>query len=127
MTTSESSAEERDYSIEQARKSRRTGRRAEREMTSGHDERAEAFACWARQRMPQAYRMAVSILRDEAAAQDAVQDAVVRAWVAWPRLRERSRLDPWLDRIIVNCCRDGLRKEARNSHAVRALSLDGDD
>lgn len=125
MTTSESRLEERDYSIERERQSRRTGRGAEREMTSGHGERADAFAGWARQRMPDSYRLAVAILRDEAAAQDAVQDAALRAWVAWPRLRDRNRLDPWLDRIIVNCCRDRLRKEARDSRAIRALRLDG--
>jgi RNA polymerase sigma-70 factor (ECF subfamily) len=96
-------------------------------MTSGHDERADAFVDWVRQRMPDSYRVAVAILRDEAAAKDVVQDAVLRAWVAWPRLRDRSRLDPWLERIIVNCCRDRLRKEARNSRAIRALRLDGHD
>jgi len=127
MMTSEPSIEERDYSIERRRQSRPTSRGAGREMTSGHDERAEAFAGWARQRMPDSYRLAVAILRDEAAAQDVVQDAVLRAWLAWPRLRDRDRLDPWLDRIVVNCCRDRLRKEARNSRVMRALRLDGHD
>jgi RNA polymerase sigma factor (sigma-70 family) len=119
--------EERDYSIGRGRQSRRTSRGAESEMTSGHDERAEAFAGWARQRLRDSYRLAVAILRDEAAAQDAVQDAVLRAWIAWPRLRDRSRLDPWLDRIIVNCCRDRLRREARDSQGMWALRPDGHD
>lgn len=127
MTTSEPSLEERDYSIERGRQSRRTSRGVERNMTSGQDERTDAFVGWARQKMPQAYRLAVAILRDEAAAQDAVQDAVLRAWLTWPRLRDRSRLDAWLDRIIVNCCRDRLRKKARDSHFVRELRLDGRD
>jgi RNA polymerase sigma-70 factor (ECF subfamily) len=96
-------------------------------MANGHDERLDAFAGWARQRMGESYRIAVAILRDEATAQDAVQDAVLRAWVAWPRLRDRSRLDPWLDRIIVNCCRDRLREQARRSRIIRALKVDGAD
>jgi RNA polymerase sigma-70 factor (ECF subfamily) len=96
------------------------------DMTGAQDERMKAFSGWARQRMPQAYRLAVAILHDETAAEDAVQDAVLRAWAAWPRLRERSRLDAWLDRIIVNCCRDRLRRQARTSHLIRELSLVGD-
>jgi RNA polymerase sigma-70 factor, ECF subfamily len=96
-------------------------------MASGHDERVEAFADWARQHMRGSYRLAAAILRDEAAAQDAVQDAVLRAWVAWPRLRDRRLLDSWLDRIIVNCCRDRLRKEARNSLGLRVIRTDAHD
>jgi RNA polymerase sigma-70 factor, ECF subfamily len=127
MTTSESGIEERHYPVERQGQSRWTGRGGEGQMASAHDERADAFAGWVRQTMPDSYRVAVAILRDEAAAQDVLQDAVLRAWVAWPRLRDRSRLDAWLERIIVNCCRDRLRKEARNSRAIRALRLDSHD
>jgi RNA polymerase sigma-70 factor (ECF subfamily) len=102
-------------------------RGVEPSMRPGQDARTEAFAGWARHQMPRAYRLAAAILRDEVAAQDAVQDAILRAWLAWPRLRDRDRLDAWLDRIIVNCCRDRLRQKARDSHFVRELRLDGRD
>jgi RNA polymerase sigma-70 factor (ECF subfamily) len=116
-----------EYPVGRGPRSDGTKREAGRDMTSGKDERTDAFADWARQKMPQAYRLAAAILRDEAAAQDAVQNAVLRAWLAWPRLRDRDRLDAWLDRIIVNCCRDRLRQKARDSHFVRELRLDGRD
>jgi RNA polymerase sigma-70 factor (ECF subfamily) len=120
----ENSVEERRYPIPRGSLNISGDKRA---MANGHDERLDAFAGWARQRMGESYRIAVAILRDEATAQDAVQDAVLRAWVAWPRLRDRSRLDPWLDRIIVNCCRDRLREQARRSRIIRALKVDGAD
>ncbi len=102
---------------------REPGRGTERDITTADDERVDAFAEWARQRMPGSYRLAVAILRDEALAQDAIQDAVLRGWVGWPRLRDRSRLNAWLDRIVVQCCRDRLRKSARHSRVVRELNL----
>lgn len=42
-------------------------------------------------------------------AEDAAQEAVLRAWRAWPTLRERSSAHAWLASITVNVCRDWLR------------------
>lgn len=42
-------------------------------------------------------------------AEDAAQEAVVRAWRAWPDLRDRSSARSWLITITVNVCRDWLR------------------
>ena len=42
-------------------------------------------------------------------AEDAAQEAVVRAWRAWPALRDRSSARAWLISITVNVCRDWLR------------------
>lgn len=55
------------------------------------------------------YRIAVSILRHPADAQDALQEALMKAWQA----RETCRLDsirPWLTRITINECRNIQRK-----------------
>lgn len=41
--------------------------------------------------------------------EDAAQEAVVRAWQAWPTLRDRDAFASWLLRITVNVCRDWLR------------------
>jgi RNA polymerase sigma factor (sigma-70 family) len=57
-----------------------------------------------------AYRLAGYILGDSAEAEDAVQEALTRSWQAWPTLRDQSRFEPWFDRILVNICRDRLRK-----------------
>ncbi len=57
-----------------------------------------------------AYRLAGYLLGDATEAQDAVQDALVRAWRHWPSLRDPARFGAWLDQIVVNCCRDRHRR-----------------
>lgn len=57
-----------------------------------------------------AYRLAGYLLGDAAEAQDAVQDALVKAWRNWSSLRDPDRFGPWLDRIVVNVCRDRMRR-----------------
>jgi RNA polymerase sigma-70 factor (ECF subfamily) len=42
-------------------------------------------------------------------AEDVVQEAIVRAWQAWPTLRDREAFPAWLLRITVNVGRDWLR------------------
>ncbi len=42
-------------------------------------------------------------------AEDAVQEAVMRAWRAWPTLRDPAAAQPWLLRIVGNICRDWRR------------------
>ncbi|HEX3269650.1 MAG TPA: RNA polymerase sigma factor [Ktedonobacterales bacterium] len=42
-------------------------------------------------------------------AEDAAQEAIVRAWQAWPTLRDRGAFSAWLLRITVNVGRDWLR------------------
>jgi RNA polymerase sigma-70 factor, ECF subfamily len=42
-------------------------------------------------------------------AEDAAQEAILRAWRAWPGLRERESARGWLTTITVNVCRDWLR------------------
>ncbi|MGH2517410.1 MAG: RNA polymerase sigma factor, partial [Ktedonobacterales bacterium] len=42
-------------------------------------------------------------------AEDAAQEAVVRAWRAWTALRDPAAMRPWLLRIAVNVCHDWRR------------------
>lgn len=64
-------------------------------------------------RLDRAYRLAAALLRDPGEAEDAVQDAAMQAWAGWGRLRDESRFDAWFDRILVNRCRDRLRRRVR--------------
>lgn len=44
------------------------------------------------------------ILRDEYAAQDAVQDTLVQAWRSLPGLRDPERFEAWLRKLLVRSC-----------------------
>lgn len=53
------------------------------------------------------------ILHDRGAAEDAVQDAIVRCWRDLRGLRDPERFEAWLYRLIVNACRDQARRARR--------------
>jgi RNA polymerase sigma-70 factor, ECF subfamily len=84
---------------------------------------AEAFSALVAKRLPDMLRLARSILRNEADARDATQEAFVSAWVNLPRLRDESRFDAWLNTVLANRCRDVLRRRGR----VREIDLDAAD
>jgi RNA polymerase sigma-70 factor (ECF subfamily) len=50
-------------------------------------------------------RYALHLLGDRGDAEEAVQDAFVRAYRALPSYEERERFRPWILRILVNRCR----------------------
>ena len=77
------------------------------------DGRAAAFRRIADQHLDAAYRLARAILRDPLDAQDATHDAFLQAWRRWPTLRDPERFQAWFDRILVNTCRDRLRRTNR--------------
>src|SRR5204863_525867 len=51
-------------------------------------------------------------------AEDATQEALVRAWRELPRLRDPSRFQAWLRRLLVNACYDEGRRIRRRSEVV---------
>jgi RNA polymerase sigma factor (sigma-70 family) len=64
-------------------------------------------------RLSSAYRLAVCILRDAVAAEDAVQESALRAWANRRELHDPSRVDAWFSRIVVNVCRAELARRTR--------------
>lgn len=74
------------------------------------DARAVAFARLTSARLAACYRLATAILGDAVEAEDATHDAAVRAWERWNSLRDAEWFDPWFQRILVNECRDRLRR-----------------
>jgi RNA polymerase sigma-70 factor (ECF subfamily) len=56
-------------------------------------------------------------------AEDAGQEAILRAWRAWPTLRDRDAFRGWLLQITVNVCRDWQRGRF-GTHRRRSQSLD---
>ena len=56
-----------------------------------------------------AFRLAVTMLRDRGEAEDAVQEATLKAWRAIGRLRPGSNVRAWFLTIVANHCRSQLR------------------
>src|SRR4051794_12757955 len=71
------------------------------------------------------YGIAYRILRDEQLAQDAVQQAYLSAWRELTRLRELSKFDAWLYRLLINACYEESRRRRRWSRNVRAIEMRG--
>jgi RNA polymerase sigma factor (sigma-70 family) len=71
--------------------------------------------------LDRAFRLAGLILGDRVEAEDATQDALIRAWRAAATLRDPGGFNAWFDRILINICRDRLRRRG----SVRVLTLDG--
>jgi RNA polymerase sigma-70 factor (ECF subfamily) len=69
-------------------------------------------------RIDGAYRLATFILRDRFAAEDAVQEAALLAWDRRRTLRNSQAVEGWFTRILVNVCRDELRRRARRPHVI---------
>ena len=52
------------------------------------------------------YTLAARVLGNREDAADAVQEALVRAWLALPKFRGDARFSTWLYRIVVNAAHD---------------------
>src|SRR3954471_17575164 len=90
----------------------------------------EAFEVLATSAGDRLYAVARLILDHSDLAEDAVQEALVRAWEQLPTLRDPDRFDAWLYRLVVNACADQGRQLRRWSQQVRPLRVDssvGDD
>jgi RNA polymerase sigma-70 factor (ECF subfamily) len=82
----------------------------------------EAFTALAAAAIAELYRTARLILRDDDRANDAVQEALMTAWLDIRALREVERFDAWLRRILVRCCyREADRRRRRE---VREIAVD---
>ena len=75
-----------------------------------------AFADLMRRYNRRLYRVARSILRDDAEAEDALQDAYLQAYRALPAFRGESSLATWLTRIVMNA---SLMRRSRNNRSRR--------
>lgn len=83
---------------------------------------ASAFALLLDPLWEAAYRLAYSMLGNRTAAEDAVQDAAMKAWRAAGRLRDDSGdLRPWFLTIVANQCRSIRR--SRWSRVIRLARL----
>lgn len=83
----------------------------------------QAFELLMRRHNQLLYRTARSILRDDAEAEDVVQDAYLLAYRGIGKFRGDARLATWLTRIVVNQAIARSRKRSRRAEIIR---LDGE-
>ncbi len=87
--------------------------------TAAPSEAHRRFLVLASEELDRLYRLAGLLLGSGPEAQDAVGDALERGWQSADSLRNGGDFQAWLDRILVNVCRDRLR---RRSH-IRFIAL----
>lgn len=84
-----------------------------------------AFVDLLRPRIDRLFALSQRILRDTERAEDALQDALVVAWRDLRALRDPTRFDAWLHRVVVRECIDQASRERRRIASLRALPVDG--
>jgi RNA polymerase sigma-70 factor (ECF subfamily) len=92
------------------------------ELARGGDR--EAFGVLASGSVDRLYAIARLTLRDTELAEDATQEALVRAWRDLPSLRDVERFDAWLYRLVLRACADIGRRRRRWRSEVRILGAE---
>jgi len=59
------------------------------------------------------YRIARTMLRSDADCEDAVQEALLKAWAGRDSLRNEEWFETWLIRILINECKGFWRRRER--------------
>jgi RNA polymerase sigma-70 factor, ECF subfamily len=70
----------------------------------------EAFDLLVRRYEPRAYRLAYSMLGNEADARDVSQEVFIRVYETAHQFSGRSRFNTWFHRVLVNLCIDHRRR-----------------
>ena len=70
------------------------------------------------------FRLARAALRNDAEAEEALQDAYLSAHRAIAGYRGEASLATWLSRLVLNACRGRLRRAARRENVVPMVPLD---
>ncbi|HKC50834.1 MAG TPA: sigma-70 family RNA polymerase sigma factor [Myxococcota bacterium] len=81
----------------------------------------QAFETLVRRYSERAFRAAYRVVRDQQAAEEVLQEALIKAYRALPRFEARSSFYTWLYRITVNLALDRRRR------GKRAPSVEWDD
>jgi RNA polymerase sigma-70 factor (ECF subfamily) len=86
-----------------------------------------AFEALMRRNNRRLFRTARAILRDDAAAEDALQEAYVAAYRKLDTFRGDAEMSTWLTRIVVNQALQMLRKSGRERVVVNFGGIDDRD
>jgi RNA polymerase sigma-70 factor (ECF subfamily) len=77
-----------------------------------------SFEALMRRYNPRLFRVARSILKDDAEAEDALQEAYVQAYRSMSSFRGDAEVATWLTRIVINQALMRLRKRKRERNVV---------
>ena len=75
----------------------------------------DEFSRRARDATQSLYRVACAYLASPPDRDDAVQEALLRAWEKRNTLREERYFRTWLTRILINSCKETLRRQKREA------------
>jgi len=89
---------------------------------SGH---TRSFSELVERHQDRAMTLAMRLLRNREEAEEAVQDAFVRAYRALERFEKRSSFSTWLYRIVFNVCSTALSKRGEQLQQVSVEKNDG--
>lgn len=78
----------------------------------------EAFAILMRRHNRHLYRLARAMMRNDAEAEDALQEAYLNAFRSLDGFRGASSLATWLSRLVINECLGKTRRDARRQKVI---------
>ena len=90
------------------------------------DEARDRFAELVMRHQRRAVRIALHYLRDAADADEAVQDAFVKAYLHLGAFREELPFSVWFTRILINGCLDKLKMRRRRERWIAPPVVDAD-
>jgi RNA polymerase sigma-70 factor (ECF subfamily) len=77
--------------------------------------------------LPRFYRSAYRQLGNEADAEDALQDAMLAAYLHLDQFKGQAQMSTWLTAIVTNCARMQLRRRPRQPHVSLDEPCDEDE
>ena len=87
----------------------------------------QAFDALATSLYDRLYAVGRRILRDGYAAQDAVQEALIRGWRDLRSLRDPEKFEAWMHRLLINACYDLRRRARRIEVEIQPIHLERSD
>jgi RNA polymerase sigma-70 factor (ECF subfamily) len=84
----------------------------------GGEETRARFEGLINQHLDGLYRSALRLTRNQAAAEDLVQEAMLKAWRSFHTFQEGTNIRAWLHRILMNAHFDNYRKHTREPEVV---------
>lgn len=89
-----------------------------RNIKAHDDELTTRLEHWMSEYQHRLLSLSYSILHDQPAAQDCVQEAFIKAGLKARQLRDDKQVFIWLSRIVVNQCKDYLRRRKVRQRVV---------